>query len=120
MTLATWIIARLVFAIIALMIWCGGCATVGAVASHCRPSTTDEQQAVDAVLADTSITQAEAIAVLEGGKIAWCVVVEIAQGVVDKANTLAFSTPPTPMGAAFEEPPMVVRARAVLATKHPQ
>jgi hypothetical protein len=90
-----------------------GCATTGGIIKTCEPSTTDEQQAVINLWERSDLTTIETVAILEGGKIALCVVSEIARGVMASTTNVQASV-------ALGGPPplMLVRAEAWL-TAHP-
>jgi hypothetical protein len=90
-----------------------GCATAGAVAKACAPATTDETQAVITLWERPDLTTAETIALLEGGKIALCVVSQIANNVLAQASRIQTQ------GLLGSESPLVVRAQAWLEV-HPK
>jgi hypothetical protein len=88
-----------------------GCATVSGVAKTCAPATTDETQAIDELFARPDLTTAEVIFLAEGGKIAACVVTQIAQSIMTSAAQVHLST-------TGGDSLMVTRAQAWVA-KHP-
>jgi hypothetical protein len=90
-----------------------GCATVGPIAKACAPATGDQMQAVLTLWERPDLTTVETVAILEGGKIALCVVSEIARGVLASTANVQAS-------AALGGPPplMLLRAEAWL-TAHP-
>lgn len=94
------------------------CATVKSAVKECAPPLTDETQAVTDLFNRPDLTTAEKLAAAEAGKIALCVVSEIAQDVISRAGTLAFAAPRSFTGSMLEEPPLVAVSRAWLA-KHP-
>lgn len=107
-----------VFYVLTVAVLLFGCAATKAVVKACAPPLTDETQAITDLFNRPDLTTAEKIATAEAGKIALCVVTEIARDVVDRAGTLAFSTPRTFTGGMLEAPPMVAVSNAWIA-KHP-
>jgi uncharacterized protein YpmB len=102
---------RLFVILCALQLFCG-CATTSAVIKACEPSTTDEQQAVINLWERPDLATAEKTAILEGGKIAFCVLTEIAKNVLAQASKIQTS------GLLGSESPLVIGAQDWLA-KHP-
>lgn len=88
-----------------------GCATLSTVAKVCAPSTADETQAITDLFERLDLTTAEVIAAAEGGKIAVCVVTEVAKDILNRASQIKAAT-------AAGETPIVARAQAWVQ-KHP-
>jgi hypothetical protein len=72
------IVAAVVAAFIAALMM-HGCATTGAIAAACKPSTTDETNTVLSILGNVTLSNAEAVAALEASKVAFCVITELAK-----------------------------------------
>lgn len=99
------------FLLLVTLLW--SCATASNIARTCAPATTDETQAVTELWTRPDLTTLETVAILEGGKIAACVVSEIAKDVIARANTIKLSAQ-----IGTQAPVIVERAQAWLAV-HP-
>jgi hypothetical protein len=90
-----------------------GCATTAGVIKTCKPSTTDEQQAIVDLFSRFDLTTAEVIATAEASKIAVCVVTEIAKNLLGVASTAEALT-----SSSVDRNVAILRAEAWLQ-KHP-
>lgn len=95
-----------------------GCATTSAITKACKPSTTDETQAVTTLWNDLSRTTAETVAILEGGKIGYCVISAIAQDVLLQESMATPKLATTLFALPLEPSLQASRAQAWIA-KHP-
>lgn len=95
-----------------------GCATTSAITKACKPSTTDETQAVTTLWNDPSRTTAETVAILEGGKIAYCVISQLAQDILMQESMVTPKLATTLFALPLEPSLQASRAQAWIA-KHP-
>jgi len=75
-----------ILGVLMLVVLLSGCATVSSIAKTCAPPTTDQREVVTELFERPDLTTAEAIAAAEGGKVAICVVTEIAKDILDQAS----------------------------------
>ncbi len=95
------------FGLLTLAVLTFSCATTSAIYQACKPPKTDETQAITDLFSRPDLTTAEVIAAAEAGKIAICVVTEIAKDILAQANSThaasTFMSMPSPMVTRAEE-----------------